>query len=295
MISTFDRPLITPTFFPRSMMDMDLPGSSLLNRPLWDIGAQFNNLYSSVFDRPFDQLSLDVFDPFSDIDRMMNRNISWLNEPDFLPSRIRAPIIPQKYRITLDCAGYNQSSLKSEVKGRTLTISGSEGDPALKGSENYSIKEFKKTYDLPNYVDASKLVSFMTNDGVLVVEFPFINQGLESLLPKVDEKNKLVELDVAIPDNVDPTKVSVTCRDHDITIKADYRVKNEDGSSRSKIHYLRRSTLPENTNWNTLKCEMDENNVLKCTAALGPHHRKRVPIEFKQSAGSIQGQQQMQQ
>lgn len=72
----------------------------------------------------------------------------------------------------------------------------------------------------------------------------------------------------------------VTCRDHDVIVRADYRVKNADGSTRSRIHYLRRATLPENTDINGLKCEA-ENNKLKITAPLGPHHRKRVPIEVK--------------
>lgn len=151
---------------------------------------------------------------------------------------------------------------------------------ADKGSD-YSIREFKKTYDLPDYVDSSKLVSFMTNDGLLVVEFPWKEKaGGKNLFPSIDNANKKVSLDIEIPENIDPNKINVTCRDHDVIVRADYREKNEDGSTRSKVHYLRRSTFPENSDLSSLKCEL-ENNVLKINANLGPHHRKRVPIEMK--------------
>lgn len=161
-----------------------------------------------------------------------------------------------------------------------MTVSAKEGIPALEGAD-YSIREFKQTYDLPDYVDSSKLVSFMTNDGILVIEFPWKEGVGKNLFPAVDQKNKTVSLDIDIPDNIDPTKVNVTCRDHDVIVRADYRLKNDDGSTRSKVHYLRRSTFPENTNLSSLKCQLNENNVLQINADLGPHHRKRIPIEMK--------------
>lgn len=276
---------ITPSFFPRSALDMDL-----WNRPLGSTTASpFTT--DPFFTDPFGTTSLDLFDPFSDLDRLMSRNIRWLNEPDILPSRLRLPGIPQKYRVTLDCAGYNENSIKTEVKGNKLIISGCEGDEKLKGTENYTLREFKQTYDLPDYVDKTKLVSFMTNDGSLVVEFPFkeerLGVGEASVWPVVDETNKKVSLDVNIPRDVDPEKLHVTCKDMDLVIRADYRVKREDGSTRSRVHYLRRCTLPENTDFNSLKCEVDQHH-LTVSAALGPHHKKRVPIEYKQQQQSVQ-------
>jgi HSP20 family molecular chaperone IbpA len=277
---------ITPSFFPRSALDMDSwnrPLSTNIARPL---GSALTDpfLNDPFFTNPLATTSLDLFDPFSDLDRLMGRNINWLTEPDILPSRLRQPLVPQKYRVTLDCTGYNEKSIKTKVKGNQLTISGSEGDESLKGTENYTIREFKRSYDLPDYVDTTKLVSFMTFDGTLVVEFPFkeqVGQIAGNQWPVVDEKNKQVTLDMEIPPDVDPEKLNVTCKDMDLIVRADYRVKRDDGSTRSRVHYLRRCTLPENTDFNSLKCEVDKHH-LKLSAGLGPHHKKRVPIEFKQ-------------
>jgi HSP20 family molecular chaperone IbpA len=275
--------LTTPSLFNSPMgFDNDLWNNPLGSRSLWPSRA------SDPFGIPS---SLDLFDPFNEIDRLTNRNVNWLTEPSFLPTRFFQPLVPQKYRITLDCSGYNENSIKTNVQNNVLTISGSEGDPTLKGTSDYSLREFKRTYDLPSYVDSEKLVSFMTPDGTLVVEFPWKQEFVtKDLFPVVDQDKKTVTMDVKVPSNVDPNKLHVTCKDHDIIIRADYRVKNQDGSTRSRVHYLRRATLPENTDVSSLKCEAD-NDTLKISAGLGPHHRKRVPIEFKGQQKSLQMEQ----
>jgi HSP20 family molecular chaperone IbpA len=239
--------------------------------------------------------ALDVFDPFNAMDRLTGQNIRWLSEPDFLPPRLMQPLVPQKYRITLDCSGFSESSIKTNVRGNQLEISAMEGTPEDRSTGNYSLRELKKTYDLPDYVDTSRLVSFMTSDGTLVVEFPWKEDrlGTTSLLPRIDLDNKKVTLDVDIPENIDPAKLHVTCRDHDLIIRADYRVKNEDGSTRSRVHYLRRTTLPENTKFDTLKCETDEKK-LSISADLGPHHRTRIPIQHVGVQSIQQAEQPMQ-
>jgi HSP20 family molecular chaperone IbpA len=286
---------ITPSIFPRSL-DTELwnrpLNSSLFNRPFGSNLSLRDPFDSSIFSPDFGTTALDLFDPFNEIDRLANRSIRWLNEPSILPSRLMSPLIPQKFRISLDCSGYNENSIKTEVKGNLLKISAKEGGEAQKGKGDYNIREFSKTYDLPEYVDSKKLVSFMTNDGTLVVEFPWKENamGSVSLLPNIDEKNKTVSLDVVVPDNIDPDKVHVTCKDRDLIVRADYRVKNDDGSTRSRVHYLRRTTLPENTDFNSLKCEAEQNK-LHLTAQLGPHQRRRIPITHVDSKSSIEGQQ----
>ena len=177
-----------------------------------------------------------------------------------------------------------------------MEISAVEGNPELRDTENYTVREMRRTYELPDYVDKDRMVSFVTNNGLLVVEFPWKDQealGGVNLFPTIDEANKKVTMDVAIPENIDPTKIHVRCRDNDLIVKADYRVKNDDGSTRSRVHYLRRTTLPENTNWETLKCEADKTK-LHISADLNPHHRKRIPISFvgDNQPQSIKGQEQ---
>ena len=113
---------IQPSFFPRS--DLDWPSQSLLPsiqpmQPLQPLAPMQTMLNDPFFSTPS---ALDVFDPFNELDRMMSRNISWLNEPSMLPSRLRSPLVPQKYRITLDCSGYNKSSMNTEVQGKLASI-----------------------------------------------------------------------------------------------------------------------------------------------------------------------------
>ena len=91
-----------------------------------------------------------------------------------------------------------------------MTISGAEGDQSKKDQADYSVREFKKTYELPNYVDTKRLVSFMTDDGTLVVEFPWKQEfRTNDLMPIVDEANKTVTMNVKVPEGIDPNKLHV--------------------------------------------------------------------------------------
>jgi HSP20 family molecular chaperone IbpA len=166
------------------------------------------------------------------------------------------------------------------VKGDKLLVSGCEGDKT-KTEGDYSFKEFKRSFDLPKNIETDKLASFITNNGMLIIEFP-IKKALKSVFPKIldVEGKKSVELDLSIPDNVDPNKVSVTCKDRDLIVRADYKVQKPDGFS--KIHYLRRTTLPENTDFNSLKCVADKND-LKITAPLlsSVTWRKQIPVPIQ--------------
>ena len=117
--------LLSHSFFPRSMFDMDFWNPSLAGPS-----------------------TLDLFDAFDDLDRMMSRNLIWLNEPETL--RLSSPKQPvsEKYRITLDCQGFNPNSIKTEIKDNNkLVVSASEGKPSA--TSDYSLREFRKTYDLP--------------------------------------------------------------------------------------------------------------------------------------------------
>jgi len=291
---------IRPTFFDRQLSRAFRNTPSMMFRdpfydmhhwdPLLDL-----NLNDPFFDSSLDMMRptmLDFFDPFNSMDRLMGRNLRWLNEPSVLPSRLMAPFVPQKYRITLDCSGFSENSIKTNISGNKLEIKAVEGNPELKDTDNYTVREMRRTYNLPDYVDKEKMVSFMTNNGLLVVEFPWKDQtGLSGMnvFPSIDEANKKVTMDVLIPENIDPTKIHVTCKDNDLIVKADYRLKNDDGSTRSKIHYLRRTTLPENTNWDTLKCESD-NTKLHISADLNPNHNnnsRTIPITYLGEKSSL--------
>lgn len=165
---------------PRSMFDMDLwhrpIGMDLMRRSL-DFGPS----------------TLDLFDPFDELDQMVSRNLMWLSRPDFM--RPIFPVkVPQKYRITLDCSGYTPQSIKTEISGNRIHVSGREEEKI--SGENYSIKEFKKSYDLPINAETDKMASFMTSNGQLVIEIPLkspepLNLFDEDFFPKVSDDGKL--------------------------------------------------------------------------------------------------------
>lgn len=255
--------LIPHTFLPRSLFDMDS----------WFKPAHHPQGAPST---------LDVFDPFDELDRTMGRNMQWLHKPAFLNiDPFRAPKVPQKYRINLDCRGYTPKSIKTEIKDGKLFVKGSEGH---RKDGDFALREFHKTYTLPDEVDAEKLVSFMTTNGHLVIEIPFKNHGLlsntvnEALFPKiVDGENgtKSVSLKLTLPKNIDPAKITVTCKDHDVIIKGEDKFEKPDGFSQT--YYYQRTTLPENTDFNALKCLYDAKHHLSIQAPLLDHAIEHHP------------------
>lgn len=101
------------------------------------------------------------------------------------------------------------------------------------------------------------------------------------LHPIVSEDKKYVTMEFSFPEYLDPSKMSVVCKDNDLIIKADDRTGTWD--KQSHFSYYKRVTMPENTNFYELKCKMDK-NVLSVHAPLFDHsdfkkNLKRIPIQ----------------
>jgi HSP20 family molecular chaperone IbpA len=264
---TTNMALIPHTFFPRSMFDVDL----------WH--------------RPFDYgpRALDLFDPFDDLDMQLNSMVNWLDRPTgLLPQQ---PRVPQKYRVTVDCAGYNPKSIKTDIQGDKLIVSGEEGNKANGGNdEDYSHRSFKRTFQLPKLVEKEKMTSFMTKNGELVIDIPYkmdeSGQTAEGMWPRIvdtDDGHKQVNLDLQLPNNIDPSKVQVTAKDRDIIVKAEDKTESPNGYS--KFYFYRRSTMPESTDMNGLKCTFDNNKLSITAPFMGNNalkdNEKKIAIEHK--------------
>jgi HSP20 family molecular chaperone IbpA len=260
--------LIPHNFFPRKLFDM-------------------NEWFKA---HPEGLTTLDIFDPFDELDHMIGHNLEWLNKPEFLQPFPLVPKVPQKYRITVDCHGYNPKSIKTEIKGLKLIVSGREEEK--QEGEDFSIKEFKKTYDLPAHAEVDKLVSFMTGNGHLVIEVPLKeieHHQHTDLFPQIiDTENggKAVSLKFGVPAKIDPSKISVSIKDRDLIVKAEDKVEKPDGIS--KFYYYKRTTLPENTDFEQLKCNYD-NHKISVAAPLKLDFKsfKKVPIEYKKQQEQI--------
>jgi HSP20 family molecular chaperone IbpA len=224
--------------------------------------------------------SLDLFDPFDELDTLMGRDIDWINKPDFEPLH---PRVQQKYRITVDCPGFLplKNAIKTDVVGNQLIVTGHEEDKLPGG--DFSTKQFKKTYDLPEGAEVDKMVSFMPVAGKLVVEIPLkerMSHMNQDLMPKIiqTDEGKAVSLCFGVPENIDPNKVHVSIKDRDLIVKADDVKKSADGTS--KLHYYKRTTLPSNTDFDQLKVTVDDKHRMTCKAPLKTEVRsiKNVPI-----------------
>jgi HSP20 family molecular chaperone IbpA len=241
--------------------------------------------------------TLDMFDPFDELDRIMSRNMHWLHRPSDMLLRFEQPRVPNKYRINVDCQGYRPSSIKIDASedGSKLVVSGQEGYSDEKTHHedgDYSHRKFKRTFKLPNNLALEKMASFVTASGQLVIEIPFKESAKkrteeEFLFPRIlDEENgkQSISMSMPIPQGLDPSKIKVTCKDRDLIVQAEDKQENQDHYSQT--YYYRRCTLPENTDFNSLKCVYDNNNRLSIKAPLHPEsqiYSKVIPIEISES------------
>jgi len=246
--------LIPHTFFPRKMLD--------------------TNMWLRPFEFGPTTGALDMFDPFDQFDMQMNNAMSWLKRPDFLPSPFQQPMVPQKYRITVNCAGFDPKNIKTDIQGDKLIVWGQEGDPSMKMDEegDHKYHSFKKTFKLPEFIAKDKLTSFVTPRGILVVDMPYkMDEQGQHLWPQLVKdketgKETGVQLNMQLPECVDPTNVHVTVKDRDVIVRASQKNESTDGFT--KMFYYRRNTMPETTNMQDVKCIYDNNHKLTVTAPL---------------------------
>lgn len=203
--------------------------------------------------------TLDLFDPFDELDRMIGRNFNWLNKPEFLCQTI--PKNPNKYRVKLDCTGFSSKSVRTEILNNQLIVTGNESNKQQNNNEDYAIKEFRKTFKLPSNTENDKLVSFMTSNGNLVIEIPLKEdeKTKNDLFPKISDDKTNVCMNLALPDNLDPSKLNVICKDRQLIIK--YQNKKETDDTYSDVYFYKQVLLPENTDFNCLKCTFDQNTL----------------------------------
>lgn len=235
------------------------------------------------FGRPFFDMNerLDMHDPFDELDLMAGNNIMWLHRPSFIRTFV-IPRIPEKYRITVSCNGFNPQSIKTEVVGQKVFVTAKEENRVDRN--NYTMKEFKKSYDLPYNAQTERLTSYVVGRDQLVIEVPLKNANSLTdeafAQPSINQEKKSISIDFNFPEFIDPSKISVVCKDNDLIIKADDHYKGSD--KMSHFSYYKRITMPNNTDFYELKCKMDK-NVLSIDAPLlssdFKNSFKKIPIQ----------------
>lgn len=136
---------------------------------------------------------------------------------------------PNFVRITFNCGGYSPKSIKTDVYGTKVVISGRE--EARIDCENYSVKEFKRSYELPVNADGERLASYMAPNGQLLIEVPLknlaspdrespTNSSKKVMAPNAnDDSTTSFSVTYQLPENIDPSKLNITCRDRDLIIQ----------------------------------------------------------------------------
>ena len=170
--------------------------------------------------------------------------------------------------MTLPCPGVTPELIKAEVVGKNLVVSASSLKQET--NEDFSKNEFKKTFELPDNCELDKMISFVVMPDTLfqsiVIEFPLLIESKKiSVYPKIILKadgSHVVVVECNMPYDIDESKVTVSIKDRDLIVKTD---------EVTGTHYFHRTTLPENTDFDHLKCTWEKyhkQNVLVCMAPL---------------------------
>lgn len=222
--------------------------------------------------------TLDLFDPFDEFDVEICHNIDWLRKPVF--KKKKKPNVPSKYRLDIDVRGYRPKSLNMEIKDDKLFVSGC--DEVKKGEDEFSKKEFRKAFKLPSNLDESKMVSFITKKGHMIIEIPYKKAKEE---PKIDEKPDGSGTISYVMDvkNLDLTKLSVTLKDFDVIINYEELLQlYEDKSTR--ISNIKEFKLPDNVDLTTLKCTCDGSNLkIEANLLAETEGVKKIQIHFTET------------
>jgi HSP20 family molecular chaperone IbpA len=180
-----------------------------------------------------------------------------------------------KHQIIVDCHDYHPKNLKCEIVGDKIHVLGRE--EVNYNLEEYSIKEFKKIYKLPNNVDCEKITTFYNNKGNLIIEVPFKRYSKQSIndytYPQIVDNGRLIKLNLTIPNDLDVRQLSVTCKDRLLI------VKGEQSIDKKSIHFYRQYSLPLNVDLDQIKCELRDCQMTIQAPLIEKSNEVKIPIE----------------
>jgi HSP20 family molecular chaperone IbpA len=142
--------------------------------------SHFPITHYRVFNDPYDRFfndQLHLFDPWRDFDTFpaalstSPSSFRWINQPSRI-SRLSSsfhttsdnsnngatlipvtpsapPALSEKFRVQLNVAGFNPETIKTRVEGRKVIVEAKQED--RQGEGDYSIREIRKTYELPEH------------------------------------------------------------------------------------------------------------------------------------------------
>lgn len=230
--------------------------------------ADFDNWYHPNWD----------LGEYNSFDSVFNRH-NWLQRPSNLFYTFMKPKIAIKYRVTVDIFGYHPKSVTIEIKEEKLMVVSARHLARNEQGVEYTVKEFKKTYKVPDNAIVENLTSYVAEGRFLVIEIPLRQQEAIAAPEPVDDK--MFKISCILPEGLDTNKLNVSCKGHDLTVKAEDNKENE--KSVSSVFFYQNYKLPENADVSAIKCVLSENR-LNIQAPLSASYQNKPSIENKLDA-----------
>ncbi|CAF0807728.1 unnamed protein product [Adineta steineri] len=277
------------------------------------------------FDDPFDRFfgdQLDFFDPWRDFDTFPTaltarpNAFRWVNEPLRLThdQQTVEPTSPaphaEKFRTQLNIAGFNPETIKTRVEGHKVIVEAKQEDRQPDG--DFSVREIRKTYELPEHANANRMASYVTPNNMLVIEAPIENPEAERRLQQarndnqsltqfgqyrdplfdyagflggsdfqpriVDKGNNQKQLEMAVGmKNFRPEEIKVSVKNNELIVQGEHRHQDKNRSERS--FFFKSTTLPPGTQVDHLQSHLTDDGHLKIEAPFVEHKEGQQSIE----------------
>ncbi|CAF2396438.1 unnamed protein product [Rotaria sp. Silwood2] len=272
------------------------------------------HFFDDLFD-PFFFHRLDFFDPWYDIDMFPSfrpitpsfRRVKEQERITYKSSKIsnntkslkQTPRTPQseKFIVQLNITGFNPEGITTKVEGQKVIVEARQED--RQSNSDYHIRELRKSYELPEYADATHLNSYLTQNNMLIIEVPIKNPEVERRLEQtrndnrslaqfgenrdpffdyagflggsdfqpriVDKGNNQKQLEMIVEmKNYQPEEIKVSVKNNELIIRGEHQYEDQNRSERSYL--FKTTTLPPGTQIDQVQSHFTDDGQLKIDA-----------------------------
>ena len=173
------------------------------------------------------------------------------------------------FKVSLDVKNYKPDEIMLKVDGDKLLVKGKHRKESEYGFES---SEFERAYTIPSDVDVKGFTSRINDTGVLVIEAPKIKQDAiqqaDQAIQQDDDKFKAV-FNV---NDYNPDDVSVKVQGNHVIVRGEQKSENKGDEETyfQKRQFIRRFTLPETANPDTLRSKWTKDGKLVIEAEKCP-------------------------
>jgi len=214
--------------------------------------------------------------------------------PEFLSPRKDS----EKFRLQVDVTGFHPDNIKTNVDGRQIVVEARHEDRENEG--NYTRREIRRIYDLPEHADGNQLTSRVGANNTLMIEVPIKPSNNDrSLVPAntnnqlsltslgqnrdvfsdstgflggsefqpriVDKGNNQKQLEMTLlVKGYKPDEIKVSVKNNVLIVQGERALREETRSERS--FFSKTTTLPLGTQVDQLQSNLNDEGLLKIEA-----------------------------